>query len=127
MRRDRQLLRALSLSVVVSAVLAGCAPGLAANPRYATDSGGSPQGQPQSTAPPAGPPPIEAPKNDLSWRDCTSKVFSDAAIPPLPGVTLQCASYDADLDPISGATGTVSIGVVKATLDGDAARRRARW
>ena len=115
MRRDRQLLRALSLSVVVSAVLAGCAPGLAANPRYATDSGGGSQAQPETTPPPSGPPPIEAPKNDLKWRDCTSKVFSDASVPAIPGVTLQCASYDADLDPISGATGTVSIGVVKAT------------
>lgn len=114
MRRDRQLLRALSLSVVVSAVLAGCAPGLAANPRYATDSGAEPQGQPQTTPAPSGPRPIEAPKNDLSWRDCTSRVFSDAAVPAIPGITLQCASYDADLDPISGATGTVSIGVVKA-------------
>ena len=34
---------------------------------------------------------------------------------PLPGVKLDCASYDADLDPINGATGTVSIGVVRAT------------
>jgi pimeloyl-ACP methyl ester carboxylesterase len=115
MRRDRQLLRALSLSVAVSAVLAGCAPGLAANPRYATDSGGGSRAQPETTPPPSGPPPIEAPKNDLKWRDCTSQVFSDASVPAIPGVTLQCASYDADLDPISGATGTVSIGVVKAT------------
>ena len=74
--------------------------------------------------PPAGPPPIEAPKNDLSWRDCTSRVFSDAAVPPLPGVTLDCASYDADLDPINGATGTVSIGVVRATSAADPAGRR---
>ena len=66
MRRHRQLLRALSLCVVASAVLAGCAPGLAANPRYATDSGAHPQGQPRHHAAQAGPPPIEAPKNDLS-------------------------------------------------------------
>lgn len=110
----RQLVRALSLPVVLSVLLAGCSPGLAANPRYATDSGAGPQGQPATTKPPAGPPPIEAPKNDLSWRDCTARLFSDAAVQPLPGVTLDCASYDADLDPISGATGTVSIGVVRA-------------
>ena len=41
-------------------------------------------------------------------------MFSDSAIQPLPGVTLDCATYDADLDPISGATGSVSIGVVRA-------------
>lgn len=100
---------------MVSAVLAGCAPGLAANPRFATDSGAQPQGVPETTtSKPPGPPPIAAPKNDLSWRDCTSKTFNSAAIPPMPGVTLECANYDADLDSISGAAGTVSIGVVRA-------------
>src|SRR4051794_23530190 len=113
MHRRRQLAKALSLATVLTFV-AACAPGLAANPRYATDSGAGPQGQPQTTKPPSGPPPIEAPKQDLAWRDCTSRVFSDAAVQPIPGVKLDCASYDADLDPISGATGSVSIGVVRA-------------
>lgn len=97
------------------ALLAGCAPGLAANPRYATDTGAGPQGEPESTDKPAGPPAIEAPKNDLAWRDCTSRIFGESGVQPLPGVTLDCASYDADLDPINGASGTVSIGVVRAT------------
>ena len=111
----RRLARILGTStVVLSTLLAGCAPGLAANPRYATDSGAGPQGQPETTKPADGPPAIEAPKNDLTWRDCTSRVFSDASVPPIPGVTLECASYDADLDPIDGATGTLSIGVVRA-------------
>ena len=114
--RRRRLVRALSTStVVLSALLAGCAPLLAADPRYATDSGARPQGQPTTENRAGGPPAIEAPKNDLSWRDCTSRVFSDAAVQPLPGVKLDCASYDADLDSINGAAGTVSIGVVRAT------------
>ena len=117
MLRSRPV-RVLSTSaLVLSVTLAGCAPGLAANPRYATDSGAHPQGQPETTKPPEGPPPIEAPKNDLSWRDCTSRVFSDASITPIPGVKLDCATYDADLDPIKGASGTISIGVVRATTD----------
>ena len=49
------------LAVVVSLVLAACSPGLAANPRYATDSGAGPQGAPQTSDQPAGPPAIEAP------------------------------------------------------------------
>jgi pimeloyl-ACP methyl ester carboxylesterase len=115
MRRRRHLLRALCLSTVVAAALAGCAPGLAANPRFATDSGAQPQGVPETTPnKPSGPPPIDKPKNELSWRDCTSKTFSTAATAPIPGVTLECASYDADLDSISGAAGTLSIGVVRA-------------
>jgi pimeloyl-ACP methyl ester carboxylesterase len=113
MNRRRQLAKALSLAAVL-ALMTACAPGLAANPRYATDAGAHPQGAPQTTKPPTGPPPIEAPKNDLAWRDCTSRVFNEAAVQPLPGVKLDCASYDADLDPINGATGTVSIGVVRA-------------
>ena len=31
--------------IVVTALLAGCAPGLAANPRFATNAGARPQGQ----------------------------------------------------------------------------------
>lgn len=114
MRRRRQLLRAVGSAAAVSAVLAGCSPGLAANPRYATDSGAHPQGKPQTTQQQAGPPPIEAPKNDMSWRECTSQVFGGASVPPVPGVTLDCASFDADLDPVGGANGSVSIGVVRA-------------
>jgi pimeloyl-ACP methyl ester carboxylesterase len=115
MRRHPALLRALSLSAVtVTTLVTACAPGLAANPRYATDNGAGPQGQAQTTPPPAGPAPIEAPKNDLSWRDCTSQVFRAASVDPLPGITLDCATYDADLDSLKGATGTVSIGVVRA-------------
>lgn len=117
-RRHRPPTRAVVATVctaLVSAVLAGCAPGLAANPPFATDSAGTPQAQQQSgPPPPSGPPPLEAPKNELSWRDCTSRVFSEATVTPIPGVNLECASYDADLDSINGATGTVSIGVVRA-------------
>ena len=101
--------------LVVTALLAGCAPGLAANPRFATDAGAKPQGKATTTKPPSGPPPIAKPKNDLSWHDCTTKEFGEAAVPAAPGVKLDCASYDADLDPVNGAAGTLSIGVVRAT------------
>ena len=100
--------------IAVSALLAGCAPGLAADPRYATDSGHSGGGASTTPPPPAGPAAIAAPKNDLQWKECTSKVFGDAALPAPDGVTLDCATYDADLDPISGATGSLTIGVVRA-------------
>ncbi|MDT5230698.1 MAG: hypothetical protein QOI39_1198 [Mycobacterium sp.] len=100
--------------IVVTALLAGCAPGLAANPRFATNAGARPQGKATTTPPPNGPPPIAKPKNELSWHDCTSREFGDAAVPAAPGVNLDCASYDADLDPVNGAAGTLSIGVVRA-------------
>ncbi|WP_027331557.1 alpha/beta hydrolase [Mycolicibacterium tusciae] len=114
----RRPIRVLSTSaLVLSVLLAGCAPGLAANPRFATDSGAEPQGQPETTKAPEGPPPIEPPKNDLAWRDCTSDVLADASVSPITGVQFDCATYDADLDPIKGATGTISIGVVRAKTD----------
>ncbi|ORV91216.1 protease [Mycobacterium interjectum] len=110
---SRQIASATVL-LAVSALVAGCVPGLAADPRFATDSGARPQGVAPSKPPPSGPPAIAAPKNDLAWHDCTSKVFSDAAVPAAPGVQLDCATYDSDLDPVNGQGGNLTIGVVRA-------------
>lgn len=110
---SRQITLATVL-LAVTAVVAGCVPGLAADPRFATNAGARPQGATTAKPPPSGPPPIAAPKNDLPWHDCTSRVFGDAAVPPAAGVQLDCANYDADLDPNGGGTGTVSVGVVRA-------------
>lgn len=105
--------RAVLLFAAIT-LLAGCAPPtLAANPRFATDSGAGPQGQPEAT-PQAGPPPIAAPKNKLPWHDCTARVFGDAAVTPAAGVKLDCASYDSDVDSLGGGSSLVSIGVVRA-------------
>src|SRR6185312_14198351 len=106
--------RIAAATVAAVAVVAGCSPGLAANPKYATNSGHGAQGMPTSSPRPSGPPAVEAPKTDLSWRDCTSKLFSEVAVAPPVGVSLDCATFDADLDSINNATGTVSIGVVRA-------------
>jgi len=113
---SRQIASATIL-VAVTALVAGCVPGLAADPRFATNSGARPQGVAPPKPPPSGPPPIAAPKNDLSWHDCTSQVFTDAAVPPAPGVRLDCANYNADLDPVNGGSATVNIGVVRARSD----------
>ena len=75
----RHLLSVLSLSTVV--LVSGCAPLMAANPRYVTDSGARPQGAATTSKAPEGPPPIAAPKKDLTWHDCTSRVFSEATVP----------------------------------------------
>ena len=62
-----------TILVAVTALLAGCVPVFGADPRFATNSGARPQGVADPKPPPGGPAPIAAPKNDLSWRDCTSK------------------------------------------------------
>lgn len=107
-------IRSATIVVAATTVLTACVPGFGADPRFATNSGAKPQGAVTTTPKPTGPPPIAAPKNDLSWRDCTSKVNADAGVPAAPGVKLECASYDSDLDPVNGGSGSVSIGVVRA-------------
>ena len=71
--------------VALTALLTGCAPWLAANPQYASDSAHNNGGGATTTKPAGGPPEIAAPKNDLAWKDCTSKVFGDAGTPAAPG------------------------------------------
>ena len=103
----------VALTTVASTLLVGCVPSLAADPRFATNSGARPQGA-APAKPTTGPPPVAAPKNDLPWHDCTAEVLRDAAARPASGVQLECAKYDADLDPLNGGSGTLSIGVVRA-------------
>ncbi|OBK27902.1 protease [Mycobacterium asiaticum] len=110
----RRHLTSATILVAVTTVLAGCVPAFGADPRFATNSGARPQGAATTKPPPSGPPPIAAPKNDLSWRDCTSKVNADAGVPGAPGVKLECATFDSDLDPVNGGSGSVSVGVVRA-------------
>ena len=113
----RRHITSTAILIAAITVLAGCVPGLAADPRFATNRGARPQGAVNSKPPPAGPPPIAAPKNDLAWHDCTSRVFGEAEVPAASGVKLDCATYDADLDPVNGGNGTLSIGAVRARSD----------
>ncbi len=114
MHRQGRVVAAISAGSAVLTVLTGCAPWLAANPQFATDAANNQGAAPTSGAAPEGPLAITAPKSDLVWRECTAKVFGDAGATPPPGVALDCADYDADLDPLTGATGTLTIGVVRA-------------
>ena len=108
-------LRAMCLSAVAALTITGCAPWIAANPQFATDGARNPAGGgPVTSSSAAGPADISAPKNDLAWKDCTGKAVGDAGVPPMPGVVFECAEYDADLDPVGGATGTLNIGVMRA-------------
>lgn len=115
MRRHGRVTTAFSVGCAALVLLTGCAPWLAADPQFATDSARNPGSGPVTSATTAdGPPQWVAPKNDLAWRDCTAKVFGASGIKPVPGVSLDCGNYDADLDPVGGATGTIAIGVVRA-------------
>lgn len=115
MRGQGRATTAVAVGTIAATLLTGCAPWLAANPRFATDSAGNPDAGPTTSGSAAGGPPvIAAPKNDLVWKDCTAKGFGDSGATPTPGVQLECADFEADLDPIAGAPGTVTIGVMRA-------------
>src|SRR6516162_9944984 len=103
-----------AVAFVMITVLAGCVPGLAADPRFATNSGARPQGATTPKPPPSGPPPIAAPKNDLSWQDCPSKVFAAASDRAAPGAQPVSANSNAGLAAANGGSGTVNRGVVRA-------------
>lgn len=110
----RRVTTAVSVGGAALLLLTGCAPWLAANPRFATDSARNPGPATETSSAAGGPPALAVPSSDLVWKDCTAKGFGDAGAKPLPGVLLECADYDADLDPIAGATGTISIGAMRA-------------
>ena len=104
MRRQGRVTTAFSVGCATLALLTGCAPWLAADPHFASDSARNPGAGPAtSSAVAGGPSEWAAPKNDLAWKDCTAKEFGDSGVKPLPGVSLDCANYDADLDPVGGA------------------------
>lgn len=105
--------RCATLLAAVIALVTACAPLIGTDPRYATDRNRDSVETPAPEAP-AGPPPIAGPADNLGWVECTSELFAAAGVPAPDGVILECADYDADLDPIDGATGSLEIGVVQA-------------
>ncbi|MBU3750645.1 MAG: alpha/beta hydrolase [Mycobacterium sp.] len=111
MRGQRRILTAVT---GVALLLTGCAPWLAANPQFATDAADNDGGTPAVSTSAGGPAQLLAPKTDLVWKDCTGKAFGDAGAKPMPGIALECAVFDADLDPVAGATGTITIGAMRA-------------
>ncbi|BBY54240.1 protease [Mycolicibacillus koreensis] len=103
--------------LIAATVVAGCAPVTpGADPRFA-DSDVHPQGEVTTSETPPPPPELAAPSQDLMWRDCTTRVFDDAAIPPAAGITLECATFDADLDPLNGSSAKITVGAVRARSD----------
>ena len=119
MRRHRQLLRALCLASVVAAVARRMRAGTGRQPALRHRLRRSPAGRPETTAGarrvrrPSRPPRTTCP-------GATARHGCSAAPPSRRrrASRLDCASYDADLDPISGASGTLSIGVVRAKSAG---------
>lgn len=60
-----------AILIAVSTVVAGCVPGLAADPRFATNRGARPQGQVINKPPPAGPP--RSRRRRTTWHGTTAR------------------------------------------------------
>ena len=106
-----------TILIAVTAVLAGCVPGLAADPRFATNS--------RRPAARRGHHEAATRRSAADRRTQERLVVARLHVAGVrrrrgrgaPGVKLDCANYDADLDPVNGGSGTLSIGVVRARSD----------
>ncbi|MGW6375929.1 alpha/beta hydrolase [Rhodococcus sp. NPDC055112] len=63
------------------------------------------------------PPPLEVPRTDLDWSDCTRTTLDTLGLGPGPaGLIIECAQLAAPIDPSSSIPGTFSLGVSRARL-----------
>ncbi|QCQ90865.1 alpha/beta fold hydrolase [Rhodococcus sp. SGAir0479] len=61
---------------------------------------------------------LQQPVRDLDWVDCTDATLSPLGLGAAPaGVSLECASFTAPLDPTGGAVGPIQVGAVRARTD----------
>lgn len=115
--RVRPVIRALALTAAVSATLAGCSLGPSDRPGFAFEEQSAGSAGTDSTTTPEPPPEPDVPIVDLSYVDCTDMLITQWALPEPPaGVLLECASYQAPMDPTDPSLPTeVSVGVVRAS------------
>ncbi|EGD53951.1 alpha/beta fold hydrolase [Gordonia neofelifaecis] len=91
------------------ALVAGCAVG----PDTGPDIVRGDHGDQKSTEVPRQPE-LQAPRNDLNWSPCAGKIAERYGVKAPEGVRLDCARYDAPVDPSKPGGATVKIGVVRA-------------
>lgn len=111
-------MRRLGLLAMVLAVCCACGAGPSNRPYVAVEQGGDVGGAPTTTEPAHLPaPPLEVPKTDLVWRDCTSSTLSTLNLGTPPnGLVLECGDYSAPIDGSGEIPGTFTVGAMKARL-----------
>lgn len=106
------------LTLVAAACLLASACGAAPSnrPEVAVDYGPPPARGAEET--PAGAPPeLEAPVNEMQWRECTPTVLGHYNLAEdIPGVTLECATFAVPADPAGRVAEWLNMGLTRATL-----------
>ncbi len=109
----------LAAALVLATMCAACGAGPSFRPDVAVEqqSPGRP-GEPSSEAPPE-PAALAVPTTDLDWADCTAATLGTFGLASTtPGLTLECAEYEADVDASGQMFGTFAVGALRARLDG---------
>ncbi|TXG91028.1 alpha/beta fold hydrolase [Rhodococcus rhodnii] len=108
--------RAVVLLGVLAAVIAGCSAGPSARPDVAVERAPAPAA-PTEDAPgeePAGPPEPQAPLTDLAWVPCAPERIAALGVGDVPGITIDCAAFDAPIDASGERPGTFTAGAMRA-------------
>ncbi|WP_186626609.1 alpha/beta hydrolase [Rhodococcus sp. BP22] len=115
MTQKRSLLAVL---LTVSMLGAACSAGPSGRPDVAVEQN-SP-GQPEESTTDAKPenPELQVPVSDLAWTECTQSTFDLYGLTSrTPGVVLECADFEAPVDPSGQMFGSFSVGALRAKLD----------
>ncbi|QNG18976.1 alpha/beta hydrolase [Rhodococcus triatomae] len=98
------------LLAIVLAVCCACGAGPSVRPHVAVEREPGPVAPEESVDDPAvdTPAPLGVPEQDLAWGPC------DAQLPAPQGVTLECAQYEAQIDPGGALPGSFTMGALRA-------------
>ncbi|MCJ0976281.1 alpha/beta hydrolase [Rhodococcus sp. ARC_M12] len=108
----------LAAALVLATTCAACGAGPSMRPDVAVEqlSPGQPAESP-AEAPPE-PEALAVPTSDLAWAECTDATLGTFGLTSTtPGLTLECAEYEADVDASGQMFGTFAVGALRARLD----------
>ncbi|GAA1480611.1 alpha/beta hydrolase [Gordonia sinesedis] len=112
-----------AVAVAAVTVLAGCAIGPTTGPGLVpAGEGGGPA--PASSSAPRQAPALQAPKNDLTWSDCGTRIASEYRTTAPRGITVECAELSAPVNPDRPQGGDLTVSLTRAraaNTPGDAA------
>lgn len=115
MTQKRSLLAAV---VVLAATCAACGAGPSFRPDVAVEQRSPGQPAESSEEAPPEPAALAVPTTDLAWADCTGTTLGSFGLTSTtPGLILECAEYEADVDASGQMFGTFAVGALRARLD----------
>ncbi|WP_206488365.1 alpha/beta fold hydrolase [Rhodococcus sp. KRD162] len=115
MTQKRSLLAAV---LVLATMCAACGAGPSIRPDVAVEQQSPGQPAESSADAPPAPAALAVPTTDLAWGDCTAPTLGIFGLTAsTPGLILECAEYEADVDVSGQMFGTFAVGALRARLD----------